>query len=66
MLESDKSFGATRYLHSALKDRNLGPKSLRERVTALGGTLAVHSSQGGALLEITIQPVAKPGVRDGD
>jgi len=54
------------YDHTALNDCNLGPKSLRERVTALGGTLAVHSSQDGALLEITIPPDAKPGVRDAD
>jgi len=54
------------YDHTALSDRNLGPKSLRERVTALGGTLAIRSSQGGALLEITIPPIAKPGARDAD
>ena len=54
------------YDHTALNDCNLGPKSLRERVTALGGTLAIRSSQGGALLEITIPPIAKPGARDAD
>lgn len=42
------------YDHAALVSRHLGPISLRERVTSLGGTLAIDSSPTGARLEILL------------
>jgi signal transduction histidine kinase len=43
-----------RYDVVALTRMNAGPVSLRERITALGGTLTVESSASGARLEITL------------
>ena len=40
--------------HDALAARHLGPRTLRERVTALGGTLALESAGTGARLEIRV------------
>jgi signal transduction histidine kinase len=40
--------------HVALTSRDVGPRSLRERVTALDGTLTVHSSRSGATVEIAL------------
>lgn len=47
-----------RLAHGELAARGLGPVSLRERVAALGGELAVVSSPSGARLEIVL-PVAE-------
>ena len=46
------------YDHSALKALHLGPASLRERVSALGGTLNIDSTASGARLEIRL-PLAR-------
>jgi PAS domain S-box-containing protein len=54
--------------HTALNDRRngsfrLGLLGMRERVTALGGTLAIHSSAGsGTRLEIDVPLVSEPTV----
>ena len=40
--------------HEELAAANAGPVSLRERVTSLGGTLAIDSAPTGSRLEITI------------
>jgi signal transduction histidine kinase len=45
--------------HEALARLNLGPTSLRERITGLRGTLAIESSDRGARLEITL-PLRPP------
>lgn len=42
------------YEHAALAEANLGPVILRERVTSLGGQLAIDSNSAGARLEITL------------
>lgn len=39
--------------HEELEAQNTGPRVIRERVAALGGTLAVESSTAGARLEMT-------------
>ncbi|HEV8454265.1 MAG TPA: hypothetical protein VGQ24_05215 [Gemmatimonadales bacterium] len=46
------------YDHSALKALHLGPASLRERLSALGGTLDIDSTTSGARLEIRL-PLAR-------
>ncbi len=43
-----------RYDHNALTALNLGPVTLRERVTALGGSLNIESTSAGTRLEITL------------
>ena len=40
--------------HDALAAQHLGPRTLRERVTALGGTLALESGASGARLEVRL------------
>lgn len=49
--------------HAALARDNLGPRTLRERVAALGGGLAIDSSPAGARLEITL-PLAAEATAD--
>lgn len=49
-----------RYDHAALTDMKLGPVTLKERIAALHGSLAIESGETGARLEITL-PVAPPG-----
>jgi len=46
--------------HAALADKKLGPVTLKERIGALHGTIAIDSDESGARLEITL-PVAPPG-----
>jgi len=43
-----------RHDHAALTETNLGPVILRERVTSLGGRLAIESGKAGARQEITL------------
>jgi signal transduction histidine kinase len=43
-----------RFDGDALAKRQLGPRTLRERVSALGGTLALESSGAGARLEMRL------------
>jgi signal transduction histidine kinase len=43
-----------RYDHTALTTMNLGPVTLRERTTALGGSLNIESTSAGTRLEITL------------
>lgn len=50
-----------RYDVVALTRMNVGPVSLKERITALGGTLTVESSASGARLEITF-PLGRTAV----
>ena len=50
---------------AALAKRNLGPTTLRERIMALGGDLAVESCAGGARLEIRL-PLLMEGVANAD
>jgi two-component system sensor histidine kinase UhpB len=45
------------YEHSALTRLNLGPVSLRERASALGGQMTIDSSATGSRVEIAV-PVA--------
>jgi len=40
--------------HETLNARQLGPVMLKERIDSLGGTLAIHSSPGGARLDIRL------------
>src|SRR6185503_9042114 len=40
--------------HPALLASGAGPGSLRDRVSAMGGTMAVESSQRGAMVEILL------------
>ena len=42
------------YSHAELVRRNLGPRNLRERVSALNGTVALDSSRSGARLEVLL------------
>lgn len=48
------------YDHATLADMKLGPVTLKERIVALRGSLAIESSESGARLEITL-PLAPPG-----
>jgi len=50
-----------RHDHAALAQMNLGPVTLRERVTSIGGDLTIESSETGARLEIAL-PIARKGV----
>jgi signal transduction histidine kinase len=50
---------------AALAKRNLGPTTLRERIMALGGDLAIDSRAGGAKLEIRL-PLLMEGVAHAD
>ena len=50
---------------AALAKRNLGPTTLRERIMALGGDMAVDSRTGGARLEIRL-PLLMEGVANAD
>jgi signal transduction histidine kinase len=43
-----------RYDHSALTTSNIGPANLKERITSLGGSLVLNSSDSGTRLEITL------------
>jgi signal transduction histidine kinase len=43
-----------RFEYADLAGGNLGPVMLRQRIAALGGTLAIDSSEAGARLEITL------------
>jgi signal transduction histidine kinase len=52
-----------RYDLDELARRNIGPRTLRERVTALGGRLALESSRRGSLLEIEIPVGSAEGKR---
>jgi signal transduction histidine kinase len=47
-----------------LAERNVGPVMLRQRIAALDGTLAIHSSHEGARLEIGLPRCGK--IRAGD
>jgi hypothetical protein len=42
------------YDHTDLTKMNLGPVTLKERIAALGGSLAIDSSDTGTRLEITL------------
>ena len=42
------------YDHTTLTSQNLGPLTLRERTTTLGGSLTIESNDTGTLLEITL------------
>jgi signal transduction histidine kinase len=42
------------YDHAKLDAQQLGPVMLKERVKALGGTLAIHSTRAGARLDIRL------------
>jgi signal transduction histidine kinase len=42
--------------HAELAERNVGPVMLRQRIAALGGSLAIESSKSGARLEIILPP----------
>jgi len=46
--------------HQGLAEARQGPRSLRERVTALGGTLDIESDAGGSRLDIRL-PLAAAG-----
>src|SRR5262249_18423838 len=46
--------------HDELVADNVGPVSLRERLTSLGGSLAIESSPGGARLELTLPVIDSP------
>ena len=48
------------YDHHALTKMNLGPVTLKERISSLGGTLGIESSEYGARLEI-ILPLTERG-----
>ena len=51
--DNGRGFGFTGTLtHSELRDRKAGPRVIRERVEALGGTLEIESSAFGARLSI--------------
>jgi signal transduction histidine kinase len=50
-----------RYDQSALARMNLGPKTLRERVALLGGSLTIESGDTGACLEIALPIIEKGG-----
>lgn len=52
---------AGRFSHSDLVARDLGPRSLRERVAALNGTVALDSSSSGARLEIHLPRLGAAG-----
>jgi signal transduction histidine kinase len=49
--------------HAQLVERNVGPVVLRQRIAALGGSLAIESSDSGARLEISLprRPTRRPG-----
>lgn len=49
-----------RYDHETLATMNLGPVTLKERITSLGGSLALDSSDNGTRLEITL-PLTEKG-----
>ncbi len=53
------------YDHAALARGDLGPATLRERIAALGGKLAIDSSAAGARLDITL-PLAAEATADAD
>jgi len=40
--------------HDELVRRNAGPASLRDRVTAMGGRMAIDSTASGSRIEITL------------
>jgi signal transduction histidine kinase len=46
--------------HRALKESKLGPRSLLDRVAALGGEIAVDSSESGSRVEIRFNTTAFP------
>jgi signal transduction histidine kinase len=43
-----------RYSHQVLTDRRVGPKSLLERVAALGGNVSIESSDAGSRVEMVL------------
>lgn len=49
-----------RYADTALAELDVGPKSLRERVAALRGSLTIDSSPAGASVGIVLPPAAAP------
>jgi signal transduction histidine kinase len=49
-----------RYDQAALARMNLGPKTMRERVASLGGSLTIESGDTGACLEVSL-PIMKIG-----
>src|SRR5574341_961713 len=51
------------YDHVTLTEGKLGPVTLKERIIALGGSLAIDSSESGARLEIQF-PIARAGTQD--
>jgi signal transduction histidine kinase len=50
---------------AALTAMQQGPITLKERIEALGGCLAIDSTEAGACLQISL-PLARPGGQDGD
>lgn len=48
------------YDHATLTEMKLGPVMLKERIASLRGSLAIHSTESGARLDI-ILPLAPPG-----
>ena len=48
------------YDHAALTDKKLGPVMLKERITALQGSLVIDSEEAGSRLEIVL-PLVPPG-----
>ena len=49
-----------RYDHAALVEKKLGPVTLKERIIALNGTIAIDSDESGARLQISL-PLVPPG-----
>lgn len=49
-----------RYDHQRLAEERIGPVSLRERLSAMGGALTIESTHAGSRLEITI-PLSEGG-----
>lgn len=54
-----------RYDHSELVAKKLGPATLRERISSLGGVLGIDSTEAGSHLQILL-PMTRYGVSDVD
>jgi signal transduction histidine kinase len=54
-----------RYDLPALTEEKLGPRTLKERIAALQGSLNIDSTGAGARLDIRL-PLVRSGVWDGD
>ncbi|HEV7517708.1 MAG TPA: ATP-binding protein, partial [Thermoanaerobaculia bacterium] len=50
-----------RYEHEELRRQKLGPVSLKERITALGGSLAIDSGPGRTRIEMSLPMAAAAG-----